>query len=590
MYKTTPSCLLKEIYGELPPDNVPDDVDLDEVSRTALNAIQNLNKEDLAEDVIWRDWLSLSGRARTFCGAEEVFNLWSKCIAHKRIEEVELKNRMPMKPCPGSSWVSVSITFNTVQDNGLTGYHTGILGLVPTASGDWKVWTIVTILETFKGYGHPDEPQIEPSNRKLLRPDGVDYSVAIVGAGQSGLAVAGRLKALDIPAIVIEREPNVGSAWTRRYDSVRQHTPKEFNNLPFDRTWNAEDDDLLPGKVVAEGFERYVDRYGIEVWTSSEAMSCVRDDNSQIWTIDVTTKAADGKTQTRTIKTKHLVAATGVGLSRVRSYDLPGRETFKGTIMHQNQFKNAKEFAGKRAIVIGSGTTGHDIAQDCLDNKMNVTMVQRLKTPIIPIEWLPFKQLWNRDMPTPLSDRLGMSMPHKVNLSIFRRNHEKLANEPHYRNFFDNLDKAGFKVDRETFMSDIFCSSKWGTWYIDVGTSQRIIDGDIKVKSGIPPKSFTEEGVLFEDGDELPADLIVTAIGYEADYRKVVASLVGDEMAGKLPEFWGTTRNGDLRGFMQEARPGFWMFGGGAELARWQSRFVALQIMVDLDGVNNVIY
>ena len=72
-------------------------------------------------------------------------------------------------------------------------------------------------------------------------------------------------------------------------------------------------------------------------------------------------------------------------------------------------------------------------------------------------------------------------------------------------------------------------------------------------------------------------------------YRKQVAQIVGNDIASKLPEFWGLNKDGDVRGFMQENRPGLWMIGGTAPQARWTSRFVAMAMMLDLLGVDNVV-
>lgn len=587
MYTTTKSYDFSEVYGDLPLDEVPEEVDLDDVARRAFQAIRNLQEGDLADNVIWRDWLSLSGRTQTFCGVEEVFGQWRRSISRKRLEKVELKTQNILKPCKGSSWVSIGMVFNTVQDNGLTGYHTANIGLVPTSAG-WKIRIISTILETFEGYGHPDEPQLAPAIRAPLVRDDLDYSVVIIGGGQSGISLAGRLKAINIPALVIEKGEQVGHAWISKYDSVKQHTTREYNNLPFDRTWKAEDASYLPAKVVADGFVRYVENYNIEVWTTSQPTSCIRDDYSQTWTIKVLTQPMHGEPQFRTIKAKHLAIATGAGLGLPKPPQMQGRERFKGTIMHQNGFRNAKGLSGKRAIVIGTGTTGHDIAQDCFDNGMYVTMIQRSKTAVFPVEWQGYDAFWNRDVPTTVSDRMGLSGPLKFTCEMVRRSDQQQMINPHWQQHFAGLEKAGFQVDYDSTLIEMIYQ-RYGGYYIDIGTSKHIIDGDIKIKSGVPIKTLTETGILFEDGEELSADLIVTATGYESDYRKHVALIVGDEMAGGLPEFWGLTKNGDVRGWMDEARPGLWMLGGAAPQARFNTRFIALKMMLDLIGVENVV-
>ncbi|KAI9651844.1 MAG: hypothetical protein M1831_007555 [Alyxoria varia] len=89
----------------------------------------------------------------------------------------------------------------------------------------------------------------------------------------------------------------------------------------------------------------------------------------------------------------------------------------------------------------------------------------------------------------------------------------------------------------------------------DVGTSARIANGDINVKSGIPAKRYTRGGLLFADDSELKADVNVLATGYDHDYRNQVSTLVGKEIASQLGDFWGVDSQGDLRGVMKPVYP-----------------------------------
>jgi len=590
MFKRTAGYTTDGIPGQLPPDSIPEDVDVGKVSELATDYLKDLNPTILTHDVLWRDWMSLTGQHRTFYGTAAVSETWTKAVLQKRLTDIEVKSKRVLRPCPGSSWVSLTVTYNTQQENGLKGFHTANLGLVPD-SGSWKIWMLVTILESFEGYNHPDEPQMAPAPERSILSSGCDYSVVVVGGGQGGLSLAGRLRALNIPTLVIEKGPAVGNAWTSKYDSVKQHTLREYNNLPFGRTWNKDDPDLLPGKVVADGFAKYTEKYGIAVWVNSEIVSSAHDDSTGTWTFEVVIKdPSSGSAKSRTIRTKHLAVATGAGVGAPSMPSINGTEQFRGTYIHQSSFRNAKQFSGKRAVIIGTGTTGHDIAQDCFNNDMRVTIVQRGPTAIYPIEWVleTQKHLWNLDMDTGLADRMGGTAPVKVGCEIIKRNMQAAAKQPQYVKLFEDLEKRGFRVDRESGMLDQIWQ-RYGGYYIDVGASKHIADGDINVKSAVPIAELTADGILFEDGEEIKADLIVAATGYDQDYRKQVAQIVGNDIASQLPEFWGLTKDGDVRGFMQESRPGLWMIGGTAPQARWSSRFVAMAIMLDLLGIENVV-
>jgi hypothetical protein len=141
---------------------------------------------------------------------------------------------------------------------------------------------------------------------------------------------------------------------------------------------------------------------------------------------------------------------------------------------------------------------------------------------------------------------------------------------------------------------------RYGGYNIDIGTSSRIASSEIKVKSGVPIKSFTPDGLRFTDGLELKSHVIVVATGQDHDYRNQVATIVGKDMAWKLGEFWGLDEEGELRSVIKPASelviqsyfrtltsrlaPGLWLVGGTAAQARFWSQFYALQIQSDLLG------
>lgn len=179
-----------------------------------------------------------------------------------------------------------------------------------------------------------------------------------------------------------------------------------------------------------------------------------------------------------------------------------------------------------------------------------VNMIQRTKTAVFPVEWHidDLSPIYNDNTPTGLSDRLTMTMPTKLQRDLvkdaFERGYVREADR------FAALERAGFKVDFEAHLLDkIF--RDYGGYYIDVGTSKEIADGNIKVKSGVPIKQFTSEGLAFEDGTELKSDVIVLATGYEGDYRVQAAPVIGMDIASKLGDFWGLDSEGEVRGIMK---------------------------------------
>ena len=140
--------------------------------------------------------------------------------------------------------------------------------------------------------------------------------------------------------------------------------------------------------------------------------------------------------------------------------------------------------------------------------------------------------------------------------------------------------------------------TRGGGYYIDVGCSQLIIDGKVKVKQS--PEGIAgldEHGLLLKDGSSLPADIVVLATGYD-NMRTTVRKVLGDGIADRLVDVWDLDAEGELNGvcsfltffidlvysklIMQMWRPsghpGFWYMGGNLAICRIYSKFLALQI------------
>ncbi len=153
--------------------------------------------------------------------------------------------------------------------------------------------------------------------------------------------------------------------------------------------------------------------------------------------------------------------------------------------------------------------------------------------------------MYNPAVPTETADRAFSSNP----LSVSRDLTKVLLNcqaelEP---DLFDALERAGFKTQRYgSIMHHIY--ERFGGHYMDVGASAKIAQGLIRVKSDSLPQRYTANGLEFEDGSMLEADIIIFATGFEADLRRSVERLLGDSIAAQLDEFWTLDAEGELTG------------------------------------------
>lgn len=153
--------------------------------------------------------------------------------------------------------------------------------------------------------------------------------------------------------------------------------------------------------------------------------------------------------------------------------------------------------------------------------------------------------MYHEEMPTATADRLAFTYPNKVMREFTNRATYKLIDGSPGR--FDALEKAGFKLDRK---GDIYNNlyARFGGHYVDVGTSDRIAKGQIKMKSDSLVKEWTEEGLLFEDGSEIKADVIVLATGFNHDFREGAAQIVGEDIADAHDDYFGIDPEGEVRG------------------------------------------
>ena len=303
-----------DIPGGLPADNISKEFDISTVpfNDIAEGVLDKLSESDIDDSALWRDHFALVGAVRTFYGGERIKTQWSSYSRERLPHSFKAGGAMVLRPTPDSSWVDVSFTFLTTQRGGLVGNGSGTVSLIPSENSQgWKLWMLKTVLENFEGFGSPDDP-----SPIFKEPEAVagrlehDVAVLVIGAGQNGLSVAGRLGALGISYILLEKAPTVGFSWTGKYDAVRQHTVKEMNNLPFDRTYKASDPTLLPAKTVAEGFQNYVEKYRINIWLAANVESCLKSSEEPGWVV----KVRKGE-QEHVIKAKHIVLSMGASQS-----------------------------------------------------------------------------------------------------------------------------------------------------------------------------------------------------------------------------------------------------------------------------------
>jgi putative flavoprotein involved in K+ transport len=247
---------------------------------------------------------------------------------------------------------------------------------------------------------------------------------------------------------------------------------------------------------------------------------------------------------------------------------------------------------GLRSVVIGAGTSGHDVAAQLWEAGSQITMIQRSPTLVTRLEsLLPAIAMYDTDAPGP---KLPVELPDLLVASIPNRLMPQFqaplvaAIKAQDEAFYEGLRKAGFLYDFGADGGGFFTRGTQDPsgFYIDVGASALIIDGRIAVRSGVSVVAIREHSVMLSDGAELPADLIVYATGYKK--LATLNEVLPDDIIGKLGPVGGIGSGirgdqgpweGETRNIWKPTKqPGLWLHNGNFGLMRFFSRLLALQI------------
>lgn len=570
-----------------------------------------------SEEGQWRDHLGVSWDFRTVQGPAKIADFLSVSSAGQQLTSFAVDESEPQRvPAVGqldafgkSPCVVAYTTFTSSVGTGR-----GIVRLIhDTASQSWKIYAFYTALQELTGFEQPLGARRpvgashgggrNMKNWREQRDEDVNFtaaepSVLVLGAGQGGLTLAARLKMLGVKTLVVDREERVGDNWRNRYRQLVLHDPIWFDHMPymqFPAFWPI----FTPKDKLADFFEAYVALLELNVWTRTEVKSLAYDAAAQRYNVTLERVVpATGAKETRTFHPKHIIQATGHS-GKKNMPEVPGVDSFKGELLcHSSEFpgatpppENAPD-AVRRAVVVGSCNSGHDIAQDLYENGYEVTIVQRSSTCVVSSKAIAniglgalYSEGVQAKLPVDDADLLLWSAP--TNLSKAVQVQATQLEIEHDTKLLEGLQKVGFSLDRGTDGAGLFFKyfQRGGGYYIDVGASQLIIEGKIKVKSGQAINQVTATGLDMADGTHLAADIVVFATGYQ-NMRTQTKVLFGDKLASATRDVWGFDKEGEFRTMWRgSGQPGYWYMGGNLALARYFGRFLALQIKAQEEGL-----
>ena len=565
-----------------------------------VDAVTNM----FEDDCYWRDLVTFTWNIKTMEGRAEIADMLRNQLAACKPSNWQIAEGESASEEGGviTAWIS----FETAVARGY--------GLIRLRNG--KIWTLLTTMVELKGHEESlgfDRPLGAKHGAAKHRPTWLEereaearelgYSkqpyVVILGGGQGGIALGARLRQLGVPTIIIEKNARAGDSWRNRYKSLCLHDPVWYDHLPylpFPPNWPV----FAPKDKIGDWLEMYTKIMELNYWSKTTAKSARFDEATKEWTVVV-----DRGGEEVVLRPKQLVLATGMsGKANLPKY--PGMEKFKGDQHHSSKHPGPDAYKGKRAVVIGSNNSAHDICAALWENDVDVTMVQRSSTHIVKSDTLMdvglgglySEKAVRGGMTTNKADLIFASLPyrilHEFQIPLYDQMRERDAE------FYAGLEKAGFKLDWGDDGSGLFMKylRRGSGYYIDVGASQLIIDGKIKLAHG-QVKEITETGVMLADGTHLPADVIVYATGY-GSMNGWAADLIGKDVADKVGKCWGlgsnTTKDpgpwvGEQRNMWKPTQQeALWFHGGNLHQSRHYSQFLALQLKARQEALATPVY
>ncbi len=558
--------------------------------------------DQFEEGGFWRDLVSLTWNLHTSEGREQIAEMltsigpdaWPSGIEITQADEAD----------------GVTTVHFTFENANFTGK--GIVRL-----RDGRIWTLLTAAQELREYPEPtgrrrilgaehgvgvDKDNWLDRRRKQVDSygDTAQPYVLVIGGGQGGIGLGARLKRLGVPALIVDKHPRPGDQWRSRYHSLCLHDPVWYDHLPylpFPDHWPV----FTPKDKMGDWLESYTKIMELDYWSSTEATKAHFDPDTKTWTVHVN---RDG--QAVVLRPTHLVLATGMsGVPNVP--EVKGADVFTGDQHHSSTHPGGAPYRGKKAVVVGSNNSAHDICADLWENGADVTMLQRSTTHIVKSESLMHHvlgPLYSEDaiaagIDHETADLIFASIPYRV-LPDFQRPAFDAIREQD-REFYLSLEKAGFMLDFGADDSGLFLKylRRGSGYYIDIGASQLVADGKIKLKAPAEVSHLTEDAVVLTDGTELPADLVVYATGY-GSMNGWAAQLISQEVADTVGKCWGMGSDtpkdpgpweGELRNMWKPTRQeNLWFHGGNLHQSRHYSRYLSLQLKARLEGMDTPVY
>jgi cation diffusion facilitator CzcD-associated flavoprotein CzcO len=319
-----------------------------------------------------------------------------------------------------------------------------------------------------------------------------EHQVVVVGAGPAGIASALALKDRGLSPVVLDRADRVASSWRSRYDSLRLNTWRRFSHLPG-RPYPKGTPTFPSREEVIEHIERHAGEDGVKLRLGASVQRIEPGEGGWV----VHTDAGE-------LRAPQVILATGLDELPVVP-DWPGRETFPGELLHSAEYRNPRQFEGRSVLVVGTGSSGMEIAHELADGGAATVWLAVRTPPNILLRQGPgpvpgdliATLLWH--LPTAVADRIaGFAARMDVG----------------------DLTEYGLRTPKKGVFARVRTEGKVPA-IVDGEVIEAIKEGRIVVVPAVAGLDSTR--VALADGARVEPDAVICATGY----RRALEPLVG---------------------------------------------------------------
>ncbi|MEV2197065.1 NAD(P)/FAD-dependent oxidoreductase [Streptomyces phaeochromogenes] len=319
-----------------------------------------------------------------------------------------------------------------------------------------------------------------------------DRPVYVIGGGPGGLAAAHALRAQGVRAVVLEKSERVGASWRGHYDRLHLHTTRRLSGLPglpmprsFGR-WVSRDN-------VVRYLEKYAEYHQLEIVTGVEVSRVEPADGG--WLLHATGG--------RELTGSAVVVATGYNHTP-HVPDWPGRDAFKGELLHAGEYRNPGPYAGRDVLVVGVGNTGAEISVDLVEGGASRVRLSVRTAPHIvrrsTAGWAAqFTGILCRRLPVGLVDRMAGPL---AKVSVPDLSAQGLPRPD--TGLYSRVNEGAIPVQ-------------------DVGLIDAVRKGRVEVVPAV--EGFEDGEVVLAGGDRIAPDTVIAATGYRRSLEGVVGHL-----------------------------------------------------------------